>query len=66
MSCTPDNEFQHGLLGPLSPQLRGPPSRSPTTAQRRLRPSAVRRVEVWRGGCRSSISVCRPFRPAVP
>ena len=36
MSCTPDNEFQHGLLGPLSPQLRGPPSRSPTTAQRRF------------------------------
>ena len=28
--------------------------------------SQMRRVEVWRGGCRSSISVCRPFRPAVP
>jgi hypothetical protein len=26
----------------------------------------IGRVEVWRGGCRSSISVCRPFRPAVP
>ena len=28
-------------------------------------PAGLRRVEVWRGGCRSSISVCRPFRPAV-
>jgi hypothetical protein len=25
-----------------------------------------RRVEMWRGGFRSSISVCRPFRLAVP
>jgi PAS domain S-box-containing protein len=26
----------------------------------------LRRVEMWRGGFRSSISVCRPFRLAVP
>ena len=46
MSCTPDNEFQHGLLGPLSPQLRGPPSRSPTIAQRQLQPSGERKYRV--------------------
>jgi len=28
--------------------------------------SEMCRVEVWRGGCRSTISVCRPFRLAVP
>ena len=28
--------------------------------------AAVRRVGVWRGGFRSSMSVCRPFRLAVP
>jgi len=28
--------------------------------------TAVRRVEVWRGGFRLSMSVCRPFRLAVP
>jgi hypothetical protein len=27
---------------------------------------AMGRVGVWRGGYRSSISVCRPFRLAVP
>jgi hypothetical protein len=30
------------------------------------RRSGIGRVEVWRGGCRSNISVCRPFRLAVP
>jgi hypothetical protein len=28
--------------------------------------AGVGRVGVWRGGYRSSISVCRPFRLAVP
>ena len=28
--------------------------------------AAVRRVGVWRGGFRLSMSVCRPFRLAVP
>jgi hypothetical protein len=28
--------------------------------------TAVRRVGVWRGGFRLSVSVCRPFRLAVP
>ena len=30
------------------------------------RTAALRRVGVWRGVCRSSISVSRPFRLAVP
>jgi hypothetical protein len=28
--------------------------------------AAMRRVGVWRGGFRWSMSVCRPFRLAVP
>ena len=28
--------------------------------------AAMRRVGVWRGGFRLSMSVCRPFRLAVP
>ena len=52
--------------GQESSQLRRPRPRSAMSGERRLQPSGERRVEVWRGGCRSSISVCRPFRPAVP
>jgi hypothetical protein len=42
MNCTPDNEFQNGLLGPLSPQLRPPRPRSAMTASRRFETSLKR------------------------
>jgi hypothetical protein len=54
-----------GQRATLESQIRGLAAVSENTI-RRFQSPAVRRVEVWRGGCRSSISVCRPFRLAVP
>ena len=50
---------------------RAPRSRWSACAGRRnsrftSQPAGMRRVGVWRGGFRSSMSVCRPFRLAVP
>jgi len=41
-------------------------SEAKTTRIRQKIEGLRRRVEMWRGGFRSSISVCRPFRLAVP
>jgi hypothetical protein len=54
MNCTPDNEFQNGLLGPLSPQLRPPRPRSAMTASRRHQTVAGKPRRTCKAVCASS------------